>query len=863
MLTFDSTTRSELDGAISLTDWIARLNTALGNVRRIRCFRDSNANAADPVLTGVEFRNVGSTGPMSQKAGAIVDLGVIEGTTISEAADMTTGKSVALIMGNGRWMRMTLGLTRAAQAAKGIPTAQQRDYDLQVFANFTSVNGFGVTANLAIRGKKFMASGNGDPVPALTASAPKRIEVWNWQNTASPVLVGFHEITKRDEDWVYEDPEMADEVGDVGIYQSETGTLYGNIEFGTTLFVSSKNNREDYATATEPLYEVLTAASVRGTWTTYPQVDTFNAAEHVTFPEAFKVVIKNAAGDVLYTHQMHDGSPMNLTKMLHQTRDATKAMQPNWNTGMQLPWRNARPRISSRANKWYPGMIDAGLRASRAKVNYTSIGAEPLWTNGQGSNAQNGMQNLYGLPRWPLPNQNYNPSVVDPYLDDFNSKWPPYAVSAVGWDYEPGSNSGHNWYTGPGGPRFDRAPIPSIIALILTDNNWTRLQDNTSGKDMFYAWCNAYHNHSNHWTSNPNTLEFGANNDDLLDNWGTVQNFYGDSWAYGPKVIDLRASMREGINGTHVDKDGRLFWSGWGRDNLHGYGCAGWGALACNSPMLAATNKWDTWFMMQALHGGRQWFHGSYMVRDQAWLWMHYCIGWKLATTHRLGFTKEQLASRFSQHCDQLHAEIYVPTYVTNSTEGYYNALRALGQPFKYETGIETQGGALGMYMAGVLALMKQTGFWSALYHRATKNALVMKMQIDFMDKYCFDLTLDSSMKSWPSIWPGTETPGGWGDHMPPEGLMDAFHDAAGNVIGDREVSVHPFSMYPYIRRDYFPEFTHPRLAATITKWDSMLGAVTTRVNAQANPADKRSVDHYYGYPGVVPWKAPTELGPA
>jgi len=31
------------------------------------------------------------------------------------------------------------------------------------------------------------------------------------------------------------------------------------------------------------------------------------------------------------------------------------------------------------------------------------------------------------------------------------------------WNYEPGQLSGHDWFMGPGGPRFERAAFPSAV----------------------------------------------------------------------------------------------------------------------------------------------------------------------------------------------------------------------------------------------------------------------------------------------------------------------------------------------------------------------------------------------------------------
>jgi hypothetical protein len=208
-----------------------------------------------------------------------------------------------------------------------------------------------------------------------------------------------------------------------------------------------------------------------------------------------------------------------------------------------------------------------------------------------------------------------------------------------------------------------------------------------------------------------------------------------------------------------------------------------------------------------------------------------------------------------------------VPTFLQNSNSWFSTGLRNLGQPIILKDGSwQTQGGGLGMYMGNVLALWKQTGLWSRMYHMNEKCKLALDMQVRNIDKYCFDYTLDTAMELWPTAYIDLNNTSSWGSVHPKNGLSDAVRNDDGSLRGgDRDVSVHPFSTWPYVRTWYFPEIPHPRLVASKAKWDDMLGAIASAVAAAPDNDAKRDRDHTYGYPGVGIWKAPAsgQLGPA
>ena len=709
----------------------------------------------------------------------------------------------------------------------------------------------------------------GPAAPALTADAPNRFEVWDWTDPAKPRLAGSITLDKRVDDFVYQDPELADENGDIAVYQSTQSVMLGDIEIGFTMLAADKGNTE---AGQQPLYQVLGCFAHRGTWTSYPASDTFDSKNHITFPRPFKVVMKTAAGKVLHTFQMQDGKPIN-DPSLNQSKSETAPVRPKFTIFMMLPWQNTRPRMSRRKNKYYPGMTADGRRPSAAKSHYSVTSCEPLITGGYGRNSLNGLANIYGAPRWPRPLASYSPEIKDPYLAniDFNRNGSSAYGAAwlEGWDYEPGSFSTHNWYTGPGGPRFDRSVIPSVVAIWATDPHGKRLQEAVPHRDWLDGWGMAYFNHGNHWVRDVKSMHLMSSREVMYEPWGLNGQYYGGG-AVGPRSIRINGNQRDGTTEANADKNGNIWGNGWARDPLHSYCNAGWLALLLNSPMHAIGSRFDAamQFMMTGNPSGD--VKEEYMVRTQAWRWLHYVMAWKLASTHPLGLARADVEGSFALHLEQIHKQIYVPQVVNKVDDPYFNGLRNLGQPMIQSSfdgnGLVSQGGGLGYYMGHVLQLMKQTGMWAAMMAKGGHIRDVLLLQVRNMDQYALGLHADTTATV------GTDIHFGKADKFPTSmahyqelygsKTEEMFKDAKGKLIGDRDVGIHPVVQYVYIRRDYFPEIPHPKLAPAIAKLNERLAFVTAAVAAETEPDKKRDRDHTYRYPGLAPIKAPGELGP-
>jgi hypothetical protein len=877
----DALTRGELNGATNKTHWGQLLNNALGSARRIRCFRDSNASATDPFATGIEFRNVGSTGTLKIVSGKVVSLGKIKGTTIALAADMSTGKSIVRIEGNGRWIQGSLGLVGS-------------DADFVTFGSFTDTNGLGITPNFAISGRRFLASGTGPAAPALNASSPATLEIWDWTNPQQPKLSGVIPYNNRIDDFVYEDAEMAAENGDVAVYQSTLSVLLGEHEFGSTMMVSHAGNT---VIGGVPLYEIMINTATRGTWTNYPTVDTFKPTEVSTHPLPWKGLLKDSQGNLLHTFQQQDGLPINSPDLEYISwwDPINKPVRPPSNTGMVQYWCNTKAKVSSKMNKWYPGLTTDGARPSQAKWHFTFLASPPLITGGYQRNSYNGMFTFWGNTQWPRPYGVYYDPNPDPYLSsDFNRSGSSAfsAPWACGYDYEPGSFSAHDWYTGPGGPRQDRCVMPSTLVMFATDPNGRRLQGNVPWRDVADGYCKAYWNHSNHWVRDVKTMQLAPNKEFIEGKWQTLGNYYGDAPTADPsRAIQFMAVPNAASRDTwNNDKTGRMFWGGWARDTLHSYGEAGWAAMLFNSPAYALASKFDMVTQLMMSNNPNE-DVSSYMVRTQAWNWLHYVFAWKLASQHPLSFNRQEIEDRFALNLEKIHDRIYVPTFVDNNQEPAYQSLRNLGTWAL--DGKAAAGGGLGFYMAHVLCLMKQTGMWSAIRQRGGKAWTALQMQMRNMDEYAFGFIVNTSGQwghytNWsefdrlPTSWSDLQamksqryTPAGttekgdwihlgssdWDDNE--KRYITPDHPRHGQLNSERDVADHLPAQYVYIRKAFFPEIPHPLLDAAVAKYAAYHKVITDAVAAMPTPGEKTGRDHGYRYPGLAPIKAPLELGPA
>jgi len=535
-----------------------------------------------------------------------------------------------------------------------------------------------------------------------------------------------------------------------------------------------------------------------------------------------------------------------------------------------LPWQNTRPRASGKMNKFYPGMDKTKYRDSMGKSQVSVNGIEALMVDGySNNNTINGWGHIFAVKKWPEKRgHTYWPEVADPYLfyTGLNHPGQQGVAWCEGYGYEPGSFSCHNWYTGPGGVRFDRAFIPAQAALFATFPNGTRLQDNTPWRDMFDGFIFGNFNHRNHWVRDVKSMSFTPFGEFKNGQWHLMKEYYSSGTEQPTATtIMCNSDQRSGTQSYNFDKNGNMPLCGWGRDGQHNYANAGWGALLLNSPMHAIGQRWDTIYTMASVgNPDRAW--DGYMYRNQAWGWLALVMQWKLASRHNLGVSKAEIEEIFCRQLEAIYRDWYVPTFVQNRTEPRFQMLRNLGNPdngspySKYATT-----GGWGYFMAGVLMLMKQTGLWSVLRARGGNVQTALEMQLTNMDKNCFDGLLDTTGANWNGIGLNEIPPSlaAWSAVAEAGATYDLIHDAAGNLIGDREFGQWPMTQYVYVRKHFFPEIPSPRLNAAVAKMDSYLNQRAAAVAAATTGQDKQGADSLYALPGVFPIAPPTELGPA
>lgn len=719
--------------------------------------------------------------------------------------------------------------------------------------------------------------------PTLPESAPVLFEMWD--HSVSPALMTSSiRLDQRGPDYISEDAVYAEERGAAAWYRSDQVLTLGEFTAGAHLLVSHAGNTKS---GTKPLEEVLIAFGKNSpTWKGYPSAEFYDKKNENVFMPAFKIVAKNAAGEVVHIFQMRDGLPINDPSLHSQGfPTAEKALRPKLSCFNFLPWQNERPRRSASLSHMFPGIIDEAMRPSTAKTHYSVLSCEPLVTGGYNRWSLNSLANIWAAPQFPMPKGGHWGVYAkkDPYfnyadtgMDGRSAFMGPYVM---GYDYEPGSFSTHNHYTGPGGPRFDRSPWPSQVALFATDPNWKRVDGDIAGEDMAYGYSLAYANHHNKQVSNPATLFWKDDANVLSGKEAYIGNYYGDGARRGPNTIEINASQRDGTNDSHIDKNGNMPFGGWGRDTLHNYTNAAVAAMTFQSPMFAIMSKWDTTtaFMM---HGPADRNIGeSFGVRDYAWEVLQHAFAWKVAANHPLSFARKDIEDRLALKFERTWREIGAPCMNPNRDPSnlYLEGIARFGQPIlkSGDNRFFMAGGGLGFYIAGALANMKQSGLWAALQARGGDCKLGVDFTLHSYCQYAFGLFGVAKATIFSNVYwsqdevcaDGSNIPKDWAEMSAKlEGHGEAFNiDANGNTMwGDRDASVHPLIQFILVMEDYFPEVEHKWKAAAVTNTKMYLQRTTDLVNSLAgDPGRQRDADHRYRVPGVAPLKKPAVLGPS
>lgn len=869
-----------LAAAATKLDWSTAFQNGLPAPRRIRMFRDANANAADPSVTGVEFMNVGTTGNLVMVAGNITSFGVLAGVTVNHAADVSTGACMLTIESGSNIAKFSLGLSGSG-----------KEYMLSANPTGGANMGIAFSSGAGLRAPIMLDSGTGfasPPIPNYTA------EIQDWTGGAFQSVVGVLTPSRRLINWVYDDQEMADSQGDVLTMISPVSVVHGEIEFGLMLWAL---NGATNAETADPVDELLvTAKPVSSNWPGYPRYSSYNPAVSNTYAPPYKVVLKKD-GVTIKVFEMRDGLAIN-DQTLNQWAHATSQqgnidfgktyfrgvdaapIRPFVGCAVVLPFRSHRLKMHTYAAKYFPGQEPEVLRPSTAKEKASCNAPFPM---SYAANT-NGLNMWHGMVKWaPSANitelnqlGNNDPMLFNP--NDF-SKDPHYgshsggSVYNTGWGYEPGANGGHDWWTGNGGARIDRGFMAGPIAIYMTNPTYVHLRDNTPIQEMVDNWNLNYCNIPWHmitdvttgdtipydevcnsqWSQGGNTY-YGGQDTYVAGGRDKSINFLG--WGNGPTF-----DYTKPFDGAVVDKNLLMPFHGASTDFLHPYKSAAHVAYLFNSPMAAYLTKFAVINVIIAQLGDvpADAYPGWFLVRQHAWRFKAYMEAWKLSSDHPWGMQRAATVKRFKTELETIYNTIYTTAVLNNGQDLYSLSLVRLGLPLAVGEGSYTASltQSLMFYMGGVLQQMKATGCWDYMRAQSVKCRVALDFIVQCMDRYSIDWIIETNGQyDWYEYsMVRTDAQGmvaDWAEvaanrraRLPsvvegqPEGNygQDWVTNLDGSRRGESDGSQHLRYQWACIRRDWITETEVPRgsthtIADGIAKYKGYYDVVTARVNA-------------------------------
>jgi hypothetical protein len=853
----DPTTRAELNAAPNKLAWSAIINAALGNTRRIRCRRDPDAAAADPWLTGTEFRNVGSTGSLKLAAGKVIGLGRIKGGTVSLPADVSTGASVVRIEGNGRFIQGTLGPA----------TAPAGTYDFQCSNYFTATNGLALKPDFAISGPMFLPSGTGPAAPDVDADMPTAFRLIDYTTPASPVIVGTAQINVRDLDMVMDHPQIASEMGDVRMTRCADGAgiVFGTggdcFRFAATVLSMNKVCNQD--DPNKPVHQVLINAAPHGRWPSYPFRKDFDIAVDTLMPKPFKIELLRANGTVLHVFEMYStqvngvaGTGLAINDPAQFTNNGAAPVRPWWTCQMMLKWQSHKIKRNTKAQHYLPGVEADALATSNVSAFDSGPQCWPLIT---GRYLVNGLGAWRMYPKWSrgggTGSLGFDTSIIDTgFLQPARDN---YVTQVIGWGYEPGSTGGHTWFMSPGGSRHDRACWPHVMVAWASNPTGNRPHGNVPMEELKDAWLDNYFNEGCHYHPSA-TLERGISvpKDKVLNGLVAYNDTYynggNESFVPDPPNNCIRLlSAGNASDGGYLDKYGRNFVNEYQRDNQHSYSNGALGVYINNSPahVISARHTFNShvlcaWGMTSGLFNSYEW-----LTRQHAWHEWQFTNMWIATTSDARSISRTELEAMWEKHLHAMHDSV-MPRFL-NGTDVASQALRNIGINVDFQSDATSKGyviptgGAdskLG-YMGQVLLLMKQSGAWDAMRARSVKCREILDLLVTCLAKATADCFLDGDGRIDRMWFDGNRTPLAsplgeptWANFPPKNGNEDWIHGADGSLPDATTSYIEPWFNTQHFRaqcvwiiRDYFPEINYPRIDAAAAKVDGYYATIESR----------------------------------
>jgi hypothetical protein len=526
-----------------------------------------------------------------------------------------------------------------------------------------------------------------------------------------------------------------------------------------------------------------------------------------------------SGGGTVYIEEYVNGSTAD------DADNTAPVLRPFFNCGMLLPWQNKRPKPLTTAGQKIPQFAIDTYRQSIGKMSYSSNPPVPmLGFGGAGVMQVNGGNQLHYMTQWPLPPRGYGASTwssSDPYMPNpTNLAAGRYTGGAAyrdmmvvsGWDYEPGSISGHDWLCGPGGARFDRWQIPSAAAYYLSDPTWVHPGNGASIVDINTSFGMAYFNHSCHYLTNVKTFETILNTKAEIFTRAYYGSYYGGTSFFNGGNTTTHVNLLVNQQGDYnsgkytdttqrpamlYDKNGvagaRRFWNGWGTDGQHIHQYPGMWSYGFGSPMhmVGSRQHFNAGSMVQlgdanptaywanAIKG----YYGTNLItattlptweyggegrlsRVTAYRWQRLVWMWLNSNNHSskaFGISRalvdelwtDEFAAAKSLACDPIDAAV--------GTSPWARSLKNLGANLEsYNYGgdyyVVMRHTPLCFYIAQLFVVMKTSGVWDYLRANVTNATAVLdwffgllcKQSIDFAYEDCLHLEFG-----------GTQTRGG------------------------------------------------------------------------------------------------------
>lgn len=648
MLTFNASLKTLLDSATTKLDWASKLQTALGNTRTLRCFRDSNSSATDPATSGTEFLRTSSTGALTVVSGNITSFGTISNVTIKLAADLSTGKSVLRIEGNGNYVQGTLGLTGSSA-------------DFVFSANPTGQSGVAFSKDAGMAAPVLMDSGTGPLSPPVDPSTDPKIVVYAvleaYSGTTPTVIGELNLFGFREPNLVLEQPFMASVYGDYRRYRVADGAC---IKWGTggdsyivggDILLGNKGMNDDADTTYQDV-EIRMMPDTGQRWQNYPFKGGFNMATDTTVPPAFKIRLLNfnrQLVDVIEDYSTRDanntpgsGWAVNDSRMYNEGEwfETNRPLQVSWNCRQTLGWKSHKPKLNPWAKHLMPDMVDDGIWNPINVAGFTADSDQ--WTLITDNYLGKGLGSYRVSPKWARGyNTGFDTTIIDTAFDQNVTRERYWITQATGYGYTPNGTGKHTWYNPPGGGRHDRSYYPDVMMRFNHAPTGNRVHGNVPWRELLDHWNMNYRNLAMHfWTDVAKGLSINKSailTGDVCSNGG----YYGGDDNYRlpreTKAIDVWAATasQHGRDLFKRDKNGKLFVSEQSRDSMHNQSNYAKAAIFTIDPraVINAMHSFSANILCN-YDNTRGVDPKNYTGRAHAWYFGHFVDMWIVANNH-------------------------------------------------------------------------------------------------------------------------------------------------------------------------------------------------------------------------------------